>query len=146
MSLNFKNQTATLKNMNFRKEAHGDEKISAIDLKINVLMSAKNLGWFHPDLEDMLFNHAHVRFPNMDAISWEGEIEHCDILIDSIHIKDAKLKKFSMKPMLDPLGARQVDTVFTVSYYPTENNLVQLGEKVQDTITIDLDTQELIDV
>lgn len=138
------NQPATLKNVNVRKELHGDQKVLSVDLKLAMQIGPSILERFDPSLEDFLYVKGQVRFPLMGPITWDNEIEHTQLNVSGIEIKDAKLRKFSLTPQLDPAGQKQLDLILTASYYPSDNNLSRLGELVQEEVTLDIDTQELV--
>ena len=144
MSLKLENQTATLKHLNFRKEKHGEEKVSSVDLKLSMLTGAAVLERFDPGLEKFLFSNAQIRFPLMKPVEWENEIEHCSISLAGIQIEDVKMRKFIIAPKLDAAGNKQVELDFTLSYYPQKNNLLEIGEHVGDVVTLDIDSQELV--
>lgn len=144
MSLKLTNQPATLKNLNVRKERHGEDKVLAIDLKIDMQTSVAVLDRFDPGLQNFMFNQEVVRFPTMGAITFEDEIDHVAIDISGAKINDATLKKFHLLPALDAAGNKIVDMTFTCSYYPQTDDLNKLSALVQDSITLTIDTQELV--
>lgn len=144
MSLNVKNQTATLKNFNVRKERHGEEKVLAVDLKIEMQTGVETLKRFDPNLEKFMFVGEAVRFPTMGAITFEDEMTDVALDVSGAKIDGATLRKFSLLPGLDPAGTKIVNMIFTASFEPAADVFDKLPALVQDVITIDINTQELV--
>lgn len=144
MSLKLKNQTATLKNFNVRKERHGEEKVLAVDLKIEMQTGIETLKRFDPSLESFMFSGNVVRFPSMGAVTFDDEMTEVALDVSGTKISSATLKKFSLLPDLDAAGTKIVHMTFNASFAPDKAAFSKLPDLVQESITIDIDTQELV--
>jgi hypothetical protein len=144
MSLNLKNHMADLSHFNFRPENHGEDKVSAIDLKLIILTSPDVLKRFEPTMANFLFANANVRIPEMLPIGIDTDIEHCAINLAGIEINDVKLRKFWFTPQIDAAGNKQIKMQVTATFYPDGKvDINKIGEHLGKQVTIDIDPQEL---
>lgn len=99
MALELDDISATILDVNPRKEGAGDDKVLACDIKLRIDMEARDvLPYFHPDLNHFLFHDSGCRFPPLGAFKWDCAMEHMEIDASGYTFWDARLSKFSIEP------------------------------------------------
>lgn len=145
MPLNFFGAPAELRHLNIRKEGPEDDKVLAVDLKLEVILEAVYLHDFDPMLATTLFtlrdgNWA-VQFPQMGPIHWSGELQHMELRFGAIEISDAKVHRFEIEPHVSGAG-KYITLRCSVSFKPRSGRtLALLAELVGESALLDLEPQ-----
>ena len=152
---------ATLDNLNLRAERHGDETVSAADLKISLQAANLSLDAFDPALRRAFWrrpgageqaelidddNHLTVlRFPKIKTIKYEHELKGCAVEIEyglggvsNIRLDGCDVDKFTF----DPLEGGSVNVAFRVKCQPSGDQVARLYELIQDDIVITITPPE----
>ncbi|MFC4158236.1 hypothetical protein [Chitinimonas lacunae] len=134
---------ATLNSLNLRKEGPDSNKVLAVDMKLDMQVDPGILACFNPTLRDFLFNGAgNPRFPNMEPVTWKGEMLNMELRIDrSLKFRDVTLKKFSLQPMLDKNGDQCIALAFQASFKPAGTEAAALSECLQESIQLEIEPQ-----
>ena len=126
---------ATIKNLNVRKENHGEEKILAVDLKIEFSSLGKNLCLFFDDsVANFLWRGEDDEIRNffLSPITYDVDVENCIVKIGKQKFGGCIVKKFSMEPLyggLMKLGCH-------VILHPGENDVSKLAPLVQEDTSV----------
>lgn len=119
---NLEKHDATITNVNFRKENHGDEKVAAVDIKIDLSASNLLLDTIDPKLRKAFFakpgkgeqqalpidgnNLTALAMPFLSEQKLSQEYEGCEVEfmglldhIEPIFFADAKVKKLAFQPI-----------------------------------------------
>lgn len=114
MELNIKKAQAELKNVNLRTENNGDERVLAVDLKINVNVSAKEIAPLFqdtPKLLDTLFDKGGNVLNPVVEFKYRVPIENIELAIDGLKsYKGGKVKK---NMMMIPRNGRRFELILT---------------------------------
>lgn len=153
-------QAVQLANLNARAEKHGDDAVSAMDLKFTATVPNTIMNMFHAELRDMLFKKQTdpdlldelepdavtlPRFGNLSPIGWEWEGTGYTVKIayglggnSDIVLKDVKVDKFKFTP----LNGGSVDMSFRVVAHPTEEEAGKLYLMIQQSVDITVTAPE----
>ncbi len=138
MSIELDNAVASIKHLNIRKEGPDQEKVLAVDMKLEIIVAAEDvLPYFDSALRHFLFNDETnaVRFPAMGAIPWSGEMENMELDLHGLEFRNVRLSKFQIEPMLQQ--ERQFVTLtLSASFQPEGRDVAVLAEYVQETAEI----------
>lgn len=97
MQLKIAKAEATLKNVNLRTENNGDERVLAIDLKINAHVTAKEISPLFsdtPDLLDTIFDKGGNVLNPVVEFKYRVAIENIELQIDDLKpFKGGRVKK-----------------------------------------------------
>lgn len=145
-------QTAKLCSFNPRSEIHGEEKVSAADLGIQIKVSNDVLSEFDPLLKSSLYAKADqgdiepghlpaLKFPKMGAVKWAHEFVGYEIMIhygasekQNIVMADCKLDKIKF----DCQVGGTVVMNFRVVAHPAEKDAGRLCGMIQQDLTLTL--------
>jgi hypothetical protein len=143
--------TAKLASLNVRSEHHGDELVTAVDIKLRVMLPNLVLDSFSPGLCEALYMagesapHADtdgqgelslpvsdrpaLRFPQLaSALKWDAELPACEILIDalghSVALEAMKVGRFELEP--NEGGSVLVTLTAQSTHYPGEERMGHL--------------------
>lgn len=152
--------TLLLANVNIRSEIHGEEKKTAVDLKLTVKTSNDILSEFDPSLKSALYAKAQasqaelvndpghlpaLKFPLMGPIKWAKEFAGYDLRIhwgttgeQDIVLQDCQVAKFSF----DCMDGGSVLFSFRVSGHPDAKTIGRLSEMIQQNIEVTLQPPE----
>lgn len=145
MPLNFVGAPAELRHLNIRKEGPEDDKVLAVDLKLQVILDSLYLQDFDPLLEGTLFtlrdgNWA-VQFPQMGPIHWSGELQHMELRFGAIEISDAKVHRFEIEPEVSGAG-KYITLRCSASFKPRSGRtLALLAELVGEGTKLSMEPQ-----
>lgn len=145
MPLNFVGAAAELRHLNIRKEGPKDDKVLAVDLKLQLILDSIYLHDFDPLLEPTLFtlrdgNWA-VQFPQMGPIRWSGELQHMALRFGQIDITDAKVHRFEIEPDVTKAG-KFFTLLCSVSFKPhSGRQLALLAELVGESALLDMEPE-----
>lgn len=128
---------AEIKHLNIRKEGEDEEKILAVDIKMQCLTDAEMLDFFHPNISSVLYTDVDaVQNVYMKPIAFKNQILHCELTIMGQHFFGVDAAKFSFEPK----DGHQVLMTFSVSIQPDGTDIAQLAEFVMDEVTIHIAT------
>ena len=148
--------TVKLAHINMRLEKHGDESVTALDLKFIRTGPNSELGMLHPKLQAMLYWRSKMtndqrsiegveqvlpdlRFPELGTLVWDLEMT-ARIVIQTgtgeMVLNPVKVNQFR----IDPLQGGSVETTFRVqtSEFP-DGALDTLGRMLDSDVTITLE-------
>jgi hypothetical protein len=133
---------ATIKHINVRKEGPEDEKILAVDVKIEFHQVAKDIcNYFDEALIDFLWMGSPealmVRNLFLEPVKYIIEIRDAIVTIDLKTYNGCKLTKFSIQPRESGF----VDLVLSAALFPTAGQISNLADLVQDGAHISIETQ-----
>lgn len=105
-------ERAVLAHLNTRTELHGDEKVPACDLKLELSLHNSMLNKLHPELRDTFYTAANqadieadhkamLRFPLMSAFKWDYEIAFAAL---TIHGQDLTQPDFTVQGKANKLS------------------------------------------
>jgi hypothetical protein len=146
------NTRAVLIHVNARKEGPADDKVPALDVKLEATMSADILVHFHGQLRGFLFNgEGEPRFTQMAAVKWTGGVRQVLVAIAGLRVY-GDLRKWWFSPTLQAPFALTVG--FTLTFRPSgteASTLVELlGEQVavrtinEDQLPLGTTTAEVV--
>ena len=127
-----------IKNVNPRKEIHGEDDVLTVDLKIEVdcpiaisdaLLGAEN-GHASKFLEGLYDDRGELRYWSIGTISYSCDFEDCEVKLSSKLIKGCRLSKFSIHPK----DRGQCLLTFSVSHHPEKGDI----QKLVDLMMIDI--------
>lgn len=126
------NTLALLRHLNIRKE--GDEKVLAIDLKLECQIDAGDLIEFHPSLRSVLWSGDDPRFAGLiESVQLVGELRHYEATVQKLDLQDCRLRRFVVTPL--PQG--KADLAFTLTTHPESGRTVAvLSELVADQVAL----------
>ena len=151
------NATAKVANFNPRAEKHGEDNVTAGDIKFEATLSNRALDQFHKDLRKALYRKAapgeqqdliegsdglvEVKFPRLGAIAWDEEFPGYEIeiggglgLAEPLVLVDVTLKKFRF----EPLYGGSVAITFNAICHPDANDAGQLCQLIQEEVDLTL--------
>lgn len=153
MELHIETEDARLVNINGRIEHHGDDEELGSDIKFETEVNAAILNQLFahdadndeqehlfddkvPDYASVLFDrNGRPRLHRLDAIKCTTEFENHTLAINNkLQLHRVKVNKFSVKP----LGGGRVNLTFRVQVSPDTQQIAQLFDWLQDTVTIDI--------
>ncbi|MHB1023311.1 MAG: hypothetical protein ACYC0Z_12970 [Acidobacteriaceae bacterium] len=104
MTIDLDNAVASIKHLNIRKEGPEDDKVLAVDMKLEIIAAAADiLPYFDPALRHFLFNDEtnQVRFRSMGAINWTGEMLNMEMEIYGLEFRNVRISKFVIEPKME---------------------------------------------
>lgn len=131
---------ATIKHLNVRKEGPDDEKILAVDVKLEIKQVDRRLcGFFDEALEAFLWrgntDALIARNVWLSPVEYSNTIKSATVAIGSINFMGAEVKKFSMEPRdggVMTLGC-------SVSLFPSADDVSDLAKLVQDDARVTIE-------
>ena len=145
--------TATLANVNIRKEKHGDEDVTAVDLKFEVEsapldvifpllgISEGEAGRAEQEaIINGLWNGDEPRCSGLDGVNSWAKYDHAHWMKGGIteghRIEISKIKGF----VFNPVGGRRVDLAFTVSISDPPDHLIEKAAAcMKDLVELHID-------
>jgi len=149
-------QTAKLCSFNPRSEIHGEEKVSAADLGIQIKVSNDVLSEFDPLLKSSLYAKADqgdiepghlpsLKFPKMGAIKWAQEFVGYEAMIhygvskkDNIVLGDCQIDKLRFECQ----DGGTVVMIFRIVAHPEERDAGRLCGMIQQDLALTLTPPE----
>lgn len=129
---------ADILHLNTRKEGPDEDKVLAVDVKLQATVGPEICDFFEPALADFLFlDSGAVRNVLMGPTTFANELEHYRLEVaGSVHY-GVKVKKFA----LEPKDGRQIGLTFQISFKPSGDEVAKLAEYLQDAIEIMLEPE-----
>jgi hypothetical protein len=133
---------ATIKHLNVRKEGPEDERILAVDIKLEVKNVDRRLcGYFDDALEAFLWrgdtDALIARNVYLQPVAFANEISGAQVKIGGEHFVGAEIKRFSMLPR----DGGVMTLTCSVSIYPTASDVSDLAKMVQDEARVEIEGQ-----
>ncbi len=144
----------TLVHVNARSEIHGEDRKLAMDLKIAVVLSHRQLDEFHPRLRDAMYTKdggaqgnllkddpaVHPTFPQLDSIKWSEKFEGYKANVTTtygsldVDIISAIVDKF----LFVPKDGGSVQVTFRIRAQSDGETIGALCEHIQQDIQLSL--------
>ena len=140
-----KKTSAILKNMNPRKENHGEDLVLATDLKLQVVMPGSIMDELTDTKAAWEFfcwdqSTEEVRPNGVDhfalSAQFDAHVLHVSIGEKTMTFDDVTIKKFKAKP----IDGKRVELTFQAQIYPQKNQLAELAEMIMEQVKIKIDT------
>lgn len=133
---------AEIKHLNVRKEGPDDEKVLAIDIKLQCTTSADMLDFFHEGIKAVLFTDAGaVKNLMLKPLEFMNTVMNCELGILGKSYGGVDVGKFQLKPK----DGNQVAMSFSVSIQPSGDEVARISEFVMDEIDISILPQPQLD-
>lgn len=133
---------AEIKHLNVRKEGPDEEKVLAIDVKLQCTTSADMLDFFHEGIKDVLFTDAGaVKNMMLKPLEFLNTVLNCELEILGQRYFGVDVGKFQLKPK----DGNQVLMTFSVSIQPSGDEVARISEFVMDEIDIAILPQPQLD-
>ena len=135
MALDLDNAVASIKHLNIRKEGPEDDKVLAVDMKLEITAAAGDiLPYFDPTLRHFLFNDEAntVRFRSMGVIHWEGEMLNMELELHGLEFRNVKISKFMIEPKMKK-EEQFIALTLSATFQPDGRDVALLAEQVQET-------------
>lgn len=131
---------ATIKHLNVRKEGPDDEKILAVDVKLEIKNVDRRLcAYFDDALEGFLWrgdtDALIVRNMFLVPVTYANSITGANVTIGGRDFIGCEVKKFQ----LDPRDGGVMVLTCSVSLYPNSGDVAELAKSVQDDIRVSID-------
>ena len=124
----------TITHLNTRKEGPDEDKILAVDLKLEAECPIDVTRYFDDALADFLFmdEMGTVRNEQLEPVKYKHELEHYRLEIAGSAHYGCKVKKFA----LTPRDGGIVTVAFQVSFQPSGDEVARIAEYLQDEIGV----------
>lgn len=126
---------ATILHLNIRKEGPDDEKVLAVDVKMQgTVYGDRACAYFDAGLYDFLFDESGIiRNPMLEPIGFANVIENVDMTIAGIDFASVKLQKFKLQAKKD---GGQVMLTFSAAISPNGGDVAIISEYVADEVDV----------
>lgn len=158
-------QTANFNSWNPRTELHGDERVPAADIKVDMAVSNDILSQFDPTLKSLLYrqphpgesdlidqagdepDHTRLRFPKIkNSIQWDYELVGATVVIHNglggpksdIELAECTVDKF----VFDPQDGGTVNVSMRIQCKPSEKQAGRLYELNGNSIELTIQPPE----
>jgi hypothetical protein len=131
---------ATVKHLNVRKEGPDDEKILAVDVKLEFKNIDRRLcGYFDEALEAFLWrgntNALIARNAFLSPVAYGNEISSASVQIGGDHYSGCDVKKFAMEAR----DGGVMNLTCSVSLYPSSSDVSALAKLVQEDASVSIE-------
>ena len=139
---------ATIKHLNVRKEGPEDDKILAVDVKLEIKKVDRRLcAYFDDALEAFLWrgdtDALIVRNMFLVPVAYFNEVESAQVQIADMHFVGCDVKKMSMQPH----DGGVMTLTLSVAIYPSNTDVSKLAKYVQDDAPVEIEGQpDLFDI
>lgn len=132
--------TASIKHLNVRKEGPEDEKIIAVDVKMEIKGIDRRLcAYFDPALESFLWrgdtDALIVRNDFLSPVQYGHEITSATVKIASKTYVGCDVRKFAILPR----DGGVMNITLSVSLYPSASEVSDLAKLVQEDTTVEIE-------
>ena len=132
---------ATIKHLNVRKEGPDDEKILALDVKLEIKGIDRRLcAYFDADdaLESFLWrgntDALIVRNGFLQPVQYANCISDADVTLGVEQFRSCEVKKFA----IEPRDGGVLTLICTVSLFPIPTEISDIAKRLQDEVRIDI--------
>lgn len=127
---------ANVKHLNVRKEGPEDEKVLAVDIKLEIKgIDKKICGYFDDALEAFLWRDDRAMIARnmfLSPVHYVNEVSGAVVKIGGESYSNAEVKKFA----IDPRDGGVINLTCSVTVYPTSTDVSKLAKLVQDDAMI----------
>lgn len=124
---------ASILHLNARKEGPDENKVLAVDVKLQITVQSSDLSAFDDQIREFIYTDiGAVRNVMMGPIPFLHELENCEAIVGGLQYDGAKLKKFVVQPKDGDLA----EITFQVSLRPNGNDVALLAEHLQDQVKV----------
>jgi hypothetical protein len=132
--------TATIKHLNVRKEGPDDQKVLAVDVKLEVSNVDMLICRYFDDALVSFFWRTEglmlaVRNEHLQPVGYANEIESAHVTINGMEFVGCDIKKFAITPH----DGGTVTLGCSVSFQPTSDDVALLAKSVQDDVQIHME-------
>jgi hypothetical protein len=127
-----------LEHVNARREKHGEQLVTALDLKITADTGNDVLAFLNPDLKNVLYREGSPRIPNLAPVRLTGKLEHIDAKVDGVKIDDATLTSFQVEPLHDD----RVRLRFRLSMHPRGKEAATLIDMAETEVKLVIGSEQ----
>ena len=132
--------TATIKHLNVRKEGPEDEKILAVDVKLEIKRVDRRLcAYFDDALEAFLWrgdtDALITRNVYLVPVAYANEIRDASVTIGMHSYNGCDVKKFA----IEPRDGGVMTLTCSVALYPNSGDVADLAKYVQDEVSISIE-------
>jgi hypothetical protein len=127
--------TATIKNLNVRKENHGEEKVLAVDLKLEFQsLRSEYCDFFDPAAEAFLWRGEddEVRNTFLAPIVYDVDVDNCVVKIGKQKFGGCIVKRFA----LEPRNGGVMNLGCHVIIHPGDTDVSKLAPLVQENAAV----------
>lgn len=137
------NGMATIKHLNPRKEGPEEDKVLAMDVKLNATVDADIWDFFHPGIKPLLYTDAGgVQNVMMEAVGYANLVSNCTVEIVECRFYSVDVKNFKIRPK----DGWKADLTFSVTIDPQGDQIAVMAEYLQDEVRVVIEPQpELFD-
>jgi hypothetical protein len=142
-----------LSNVNVRPELHGEDPVTAVDLKCEANLSNDRLSLFDPDLKrclykrdddkpDLFDDNEHLtklRFPRIGGLKWDQELVGAKVTVHNgvsaksdVVLDPCDVNNFAF----EALEGGSVSCIFRIQAHPDEKQLGRLGMLAGHDVTL----------
>ena len=131
---------ASIKHLNIRKEGPDDEKIIAVDVKLEIKNVDRALcAYFDDALESFLWRHETsgliVRNNYLHPVAYVNEISGCTVHLGDGEYLGCEAKKFALQPR----DGGVINLLCSVSLYPTSIEVSSLAKMVKEEAAVSIE-------
>ncbi len=133
---------AEIKHLNVRKEGPEEDKVLAIDIKLQCQTGAEMIDFFHEGMTAALFTDVGaVKNSMLKPLAFQNTIMNMDLEIAGQKYYGVDVSKF----VLEPKDGRKAEMTFGVSVKPSGDEVARLSEFVMDELDIHIQPQPELD-
>lgn len=130
---------ATIKHLNIRKEGPDDDKVIAVDIKMEITKVDRRLcDYFDEALAEFLWrghtNALIVRNVFLEPVKYLYTVKDATVQIDDRELVGCKVGKFQITPK----DGGVIDLTLTVSACPTKSQVAELANLVSDGAAVSI--------
>lgn len=138
------NQTAFCRNVNLRKESHGEDKVAAVTIAITgIKMDAELLDELCPmsqqKLSDVLFVDANPRLQQLYPLSLDLELEPYTVQINRLRMQHCTIKGITLTPEV----GRSVSVSLKVHTLMEDSFAAPLARAQQEDVRISIEPAQV---
>ena len=124
-----------LLHVNLRAEGKDDKEL-AVDIKLQTIVHSDDLVELHPNLVGMLWDaDGNPRFATLiDSVRLKCQLKHHDVKVQTVLVRDAKLHKITVTPMVLSFAAIE----FTATFYPGTQTVASLSMYLAEDVELDV--------
>ena len=131
--------SATIKHLNIRKEGPDDDKVIAVDIKMEITKVDRRLcAYFDEALEAFLWrgdtNALIVRNTFVEPVKYLYTLKDATVQINTRELFGCKVSKFQITPK----DGGVIDLTLTVSALPTKSEVAELANLVSDGAAVSI--------
>lgn len=123
---------AEVKNVNPRKERHGENLVLAVDVDLKISCTAEILDQLDLSLKNHVYGEHGPLFPEIGSYSWKREFENHDLKLGKSSFKEVTLRKLKFTPET----GESVGVELQATWYPNAKDVGPLADLIGEQVTI----------